>query len=146
MNPLSLLPHTVPWPSLQHGLLSDAPLKEALITLFFSSHSSALALLFHQSPPLAPNDQLVGCVTLSVGAALFFRDWLRRVFNSPTAGATTDFIGDSVRVTQTIPVHGLGRVQYRGAEWSARTSGGKTHKPGDGATIRRVEGIILVVE
>ncbi len=68
------------------------------------------------------------------------------MFASPTHDATTDFIGDSVKVTQTIPVHGLGRVQYRGVEWSARTIAGKTHKPGDGATIRRVEGIILVVD
>ncbi|MEZ0540110.1 NfeD family protein [Fibrella arboris] len=81
-----------------------------------------------------------------MGCMSVFRHWLRRLLGSTDTSNGSDSIGALVKVTQTIPVHGLGRVSYRGTEWSARTIAGKTHKPGDGVTIRRVEGIILIVE
>ncbi|RYF52352.1 MAG: hypothetical protein EOO39_42300, partial [Cytophagaceae bacterium] len=60
---------------------------------------------------------------LLAGASNFFWKWMRRWFTFPASVDETDCIGDSVKVTQTIPIHGLGRVQYRGTEWSARTIG-----------------------
>ncbi|HEY0108479.1 MAG TPA: hypothetical protein VGB67_02560 [Fibrella sp.] len=41
-------------------------------------------------------------------------------------------------VMQAAPVHDPGRVHYRRTQWPTRTDMGKTNKPGDGVTIRRV--------
>ncbi|MBO0948068.1 NfeD family protein [Fibrella forsythiae] len=103
---------------------------QSVMTLFLSVPG------IHSTPP---NE-----TPLLAGSGLFLWRWMRRWLTCSTHQA--DCVGDSVKVTQTIPVHGLGRVNYRGTEWSARTLAGKTHKPGDGVTIRRVEGIILVVD
>ena len=56
-----------------------------------------------------------------------------------------EHVGQEVIVAEDIPATGNGRVNYRGAEWYARSATGETIESGTKAIVRGMDGIILIV-
>ena len=133
------------WATLAVVLLIAEIVNNSFVFAFFGAGAALVAILTGLAITPGLDAQLLLFAVVSVAAMLLFRKRVRHLFAEST-NEYVEFIGDAVTVTQAIPAQGLGRVQYRGTEWSARTDSGKTHRPGDGTTIRRVEGIVLVVE
>ncbi|MEZ0607386.1 NfeD family protein [Fibrella sp. WM1] len=134
------------WATLAAILLIAEVVNNSFVFAFFSVGAALVAMLTGLAVTSGIDSQLLVFALVSVGAMVVFRQRLRGLFAGSKQNEYVEFIGDRVTVTQTIPPQGLGRVQYRGTEWSARTETGKTHRPGEGTTIRRVEGIVLVVD
>lgn len=145
MNELLTNQPALLWATVAVVLLIAEIVNNSFVFAFFSAGAALTAVLTGLGVTPGLDAQLLLFAVVSVGSMLLFRKRVRYLF-AHSAKEYVEFIGDSVTVTQAIPAQGLGRVQYRGTEWSARTETGKTHQPGDGATIRRVDGIVLVVE
>lgn len=145
MNELLTTHPALLWATVAVVLLIAEIINNSFVFAFFSVGAALTAVLTGLDVTPDPDGQLLLFALVSVGAMLLFRQRVRHLF-APSGKDYVEFVGDSVTVTQTIPAKGLGRVQYRGTEWSARTETGKTHQPGEGTTIRRVEGIVLVVD
>ena len=89
------------------------------------------------------------------GSSLLLLLGLRRWFKAWFVGFSTsrdtrtdldDFTGQEVVVIAAIPHGGRGLVEFRGANWSARSHGsGETLAVGDRAVIDSVDGLCLVV-
>jgi inner membrane protein len=78
-------------------------------------------------------------------STLIFRDKIKNTFQKSSLGFH-EFVGDRVRVVQTIlPVQG-GKVLYRGAEWTAYSANEQQLDVDTFAVIKKVDGISLIVE
>lgn len=90
------------------------------------------------------------------GASLLLLVLLRRYVKSRFLGHISasqdpgvnmdEFIGTAATVTEDIGPESEGRVEYKGAEWTARTESGQSLPAGSPVIIRRVDGISLVVD
>lgn len=73
---------------------------------------------------------------------VFFRGWLRA---RPSAGVRETVVGEAATATEPIAPGGLGRVELRGATWSARNAGDAPIASGDRLRVSHVEGLTLHV-
>ncbi|GAB3256380.1 hypothetical protein GCM10027347_18160 [Larkinella harenae] len=72
---------------------------------------------------------------------------LRRWFEARTKKQEyVESVGDQATVIETIPVHGEGRIFYRGTEWAAVSKNAASIIAGQSVIIRRMDGSRAVVE
>jgi membrane protein implicated in regulation of membrane protease activity len=74
-----------------------------------------------------------------------FRNLLRARFPSETTRADDTFVGEIAVASESLPAGASGRIELRGATWSARNAGDVALAKGDRARVERVEGLTLHV-
>ena len=82
--------------------------------------------------------------TLAVLSLVFFRGWLRARWPKTTRVDDT-LVGEIATAREPLGVGVSGRIELRGATWSARNAGDVALAPGDRARVERVEGLTLHV-
>jgi len=82
---------------------------------------------------------------LSIVALLGLRGPLKARFNVGAGKAVDSMVGESAVVTEEVPPGGVGKVELRGATWSARTNGGAALGKGQRCRVERVEGLTFWV-
>ncbi len=75
------------------------------------------------------------------------RKWLKNKFTRKEGGRKSyvEFVGDPVVVVKDIPLHGEGRISYRGSEWIAINIDEVELKAGMQAYIHHMDGIKVYV-
>ena len=84
---------------------------------------------------------------LSVASLLLFRNRLLKWFQQdPQAPAVDQLVGETAVVTEDLAPGGMGKVELRGAAWSARNGAAVALSRGTRCRVTRVEGLTLFVE
>ena len=90
--------------------------------------------------------QLLLFAVISVVSLLLFRSRLLKWFQTdPQAPAVDQLVGEVAVVTEELTPGGVGKVELRGAAWSARTTAGSLPR-GTRCRVTRVDGLMLLVE
>lgn len=91
--------------------------------------------------------QLVCFTVVSLVSLALFRRYAVRFFGkNEKVDRYQDFVGYRGTVSVPIPENGEGKIHYRGTEWIALSHDGKAIAEGINVTIRRMDGIRVVVE
>ena len=88
----------------------------------------------------------VASLVLLIGLRRLFKPWLMG-FSKTNPDATRDldeFVGKPVRVTSALAAGVQGKVEFKGAGWTAESS--DTLEPGDTAIITGLDGLCLKVK
>ena len=86
-------------------------------------------------------------LVLSVTGLLFFRSrLLRTVQPNPQAPAVDTLVGEMGVVTTTLSPGGIGKVELRGASWSARNTADVALAVGVRCRVVAVDGLLLLVQ
>lgn len=90
--------------------------------------------------------QLFLFIVFSVSGLLFFRTRLLRQFQpDPQAPAVDSLVGEVAIAQTTLDAGTVGKVELRGASWSARTMTDTPVPAGARCRVARVEGLLLIV-
>lgn len=91
--------------------------------------------------------QMVSFAGISLITLALFRSYALKAFGkNEKGGSYSEFVGDSATISVAIPAHGEGKAHYRGTEWIARSSNGQAIEEGTTVTIKKTDGIKVVVE
>ena len=91
--------------------------------------------------------QLLLFSVISVASLMIFRTRLLKWFQAdPQAPAVDGMVGDVAVATEDLLPGSVGRVEYRGAAWSARNNANVAVARGTRCRVIRVEGLMLYVE
>lgn len=82
---------------------------------------------------------------LSVASLLVFRGRLKTTFQAPPPPSIDSFIGVLAVVQEYLAPGTVGRVEVRGASWSARNTSDVTLMPGQRARVAGIDGLLLTV-
>lgn len=82
---------------------------------------------------------------LSAGYLLIFRGRLQDRFQAPPPLAMDSLVGILAVVQEPLAPGAVGRVEVRGAAWSARNTGTTTLEPGQRCKVITVDGLLLTV-
>lgn len=83
---------------------------------------------------------------LSIGALALFRRPLLNRFQVGIHGNGIDsLLGETATALETIPVGTIGKVELRGAAWSARNVGETPIQKGEHCRVEKVEGLMLSI-
>ena len=80
-----------------------------------------------------------------MSALWLFREKLLQTFQDKSQHTVDSFIGEIAKVVDEIAVNGVGKVELRGASWSARNVGATPLSIGGRCRVERVEGLTLFV-
>jgi membrane protein implicated in regulation of membrane protease activity len=89
--------------------------------------------------------QVLAFTVLSVFSLLLFRGRLQRIAQAPPASNVDSLVGVLAIVQERLSPGVVGRVEVRGAMWSARNTSGVTLDPGQRARVSAVDGLTLAV-
>ena len=90
--------------------------------------------------------QLISFSVLSVLSLAFFRKYAIGMFGkNDKPDRYEEFVGDKAKVSVKIPVHGEGKIFYRGADWAAESADNQTLEKGTVVIIKKRVGMKLVV-
>ena len=97
---------------------------------------------------LPPTDslpvQIVIFLAVSLAGLLLFRNALTARFARRPRGGEVDSLAQSDAIAQDdIPVNATGKVELRGASWTARNAGPAPIVRGERCTVERVDGLTL---
>ena len=82
---------------------------------------------------------------LSVASLLVFRGRLKTTFQPPPPPSIDSFVGVLAVVQESLQPGLVGRVEVRGASWSARNTSDVTLIPGQRARVAGIDGLLLTV-
>jgi membrane protein implicated in regulation of membrane protease activity len=82
----------------------------------------------------------------SVVYLLLFRGRLRQLVQQPQSANVDSHIGDLAVPKERIPPGGVGRVEHRGTQWSARNVGNVAVDPGQRCRVTAVEGLTVFIQ
>lgn len=82
---------------------------------------------------------------LSVISLLIFRGRLKTTFQAPLPPSIDSFVGVLAVVQEYLAPGAVGRVEVRGASWSARNTSDATLVPGQRAKVAGIDGLLLTV-
>lgn len=82
---------------------------------------------------------------LSVAALLVFRGRLQTTFQAPPPPSIDSFVGVLAVVQESLQPGLVGRVEVRGASWSARNTSNVTLAAGQRARVAGIDGLLLTV-
>ncbi len=81
----------------------------------------------------------------SVASLLVFRGRLQTTFQAPPPPNIDSFVGALAVVQESLPPGSVGRVEVRGASWSARNTSDVTLTPGQRARVAGIDGLLLAI-
>ena len=82
---------------------------------------------------------------LSVASLLVFRGRLKTTFQPPPPPSIDSFVGVLAVVQESLQPGLVGRVEVRGASWSARNTSDVTLTAGQRARVAGIDGLLLTV-
>jgi len=82
---------------------------------------------------------------LSVASLLVFRGRFQSAFQPPPPPSIDSFVGVLAVVQESLQPGLVGRVEVRGASWSARNTSDVTLAPGQRARVSGIDGLLLTV-
>lgn len=82
---------------------------------------------------------------LSVVSLLVFRGRLKTTFQAPPPPNIDSMVGNLAVVQESLTPGVVGRVEVRGASWSARNTSDVTLIPGQRARVAGIDGLLLTV-
>jgi len=82
---------------------------------------------------------------ISVCALWLFREKLMQSFQNKAALPVDSYIGETAHAVDEIAVNAVGKVELRGASWSARNIGAAPLSAGARCMVEKVEGLTLLV-
>ena len=82
---------------------------------------------------------------LTVTFLMIFRGRLQARFQMPPPPDIDSFVGKLAVVQERLAPGSVGRVEVRGASWSARNTSAVTLDPGQRARVASVDGLLLAV-
>ncbi|MCC7299075.1 MAG: NfeD family protein [Bacteroidia bacterium] len=92
-----------------------------------------------------PTWQWVVFAVVSTLGLVLFRKKLVQIFGKGSGDLYQEHRGQKVQVIETIPVNGKGRVNYKGADWYAKSNDEQPIEAGDTAVVQQLDGIVLIV-
>lgn len=115
--------------------------------IFFGIAAILVGLLSSVGAAGSVGVQLLLFSVLSVASLLLFRSRLvKRFQGDPQAPPVDQLVGEIAIVTEDLIPGGVGKVELRGTNWSARTAGAATLTRGSRCRVTRVDGLTLTVE
>lgn len=117
----------------------------SFFALFLGIGSFVTAFLVWMGLIDSSTAQLLVFGIFSALSTLIFRNKIKSTFQKSSTGYH-EFVGDKVRVVKTIMPFQGGKVFYRGAEWSSYAADNQQFEEGEYVTIKKVDGISLIVE
>ena len=87
----------------------------------------------------------LGTLIASVVSLLIFRGRLKTTFQAPPPPSIDSFVGVLAVVQESLQPGLVGRVEVRGASWSARNTSAVTLAPGQRARVAGIDGLLLTV-
>jgi len=82
---------------------------------------------------------------LSVASLLIFRDRLKTTFQAPPTPSIDSIVGVLAVVRENLGPGSVGRVEVRGASWSARNTSNVMLAAGQRARVAGIDGLLLTV-
>ncbi len=138
------------WHWLVFGLvlvLAEVATAGGFYIIFFGIGAIIVGLLSSGNLAGPVGVQILLFAVLSVGSLLLFRGRLLGWFQTdPQAPAVDQLVGEVAVVTEDLTAGGVGKVELRGAAWSARTTSGGTLSRGARCRVKGVDGLMLLVE
>lgn len=117
-----------------------------LVTIWFAAGSAAatIAALLKAGTPV----QLIVFVAVSFIALVVTRPIVKKLTKQNFSPTNADrFIGETAIVTQCIDnIAETGLVKLQGTVWTARSAEGNTIAEGETVTVKKIEGVKLIVE
>jgi len=114
-----------------------------LIFLGFGALAVGMLTALGAVTSLWPQVLLVAVLTVTFLVA--FRGRLRARFQMPPPNDIDSFVGKLAVVQERLAPGSVGRVEVRGAAWSARNTSAVTLDPGQRARVASVDGLLLTV-
>lgn len=90
--------------------------------------------------------QIIVFAVSSVLSLIFLRKIIKEKFSRVKGKEYSEFIGEVVKVTRTIPANGSGKILFRGTEWEAKSEDNAPRNEGEQVTIVRMDGIAAIVK
>lgn len=91
--------------------------------------------------------QLLLFSVISIGSLVLFRGRMLKMFQTdPQAPSVDLLVGEVAVAAEDLAPGGMGRVELRGAAWSARNDGGVSVSRGARCRVTRVDGLTLHIE
>ena len=117
-----------------------------LLTIWFAAGSAAaiIATLLDASPLV----QCIVFVAVSLIALIATRPLVKKLTKQKFSPTNADrFIGETAIVTESIDnIAQTGLVKLQGTVWTARSGNGEIIAEGESVTVRKIEGVKLIVE
>ena len=114
--------------------------------VFLGASAIAVGTLGLAGVESAPWVQWASFGLLSVVSLVVFRGWLRARIPRDAVPRIDATVAGEVGTTRELLAPGaVGRVELRGATWSARNVGDSTLEPGSRVRVERVDGLTLQV-
>jgi hypothetical protein len=115
--------------------------------IFFGIAAIVVGLLASAGLAGGQSIQVLLFSVLSVGTLVLFRARLLQWFQQdPQAPAVDMLVGEVGVAVEDLTPGGVGRVELRGAAWSARNGSGQPIGRGGRCRVIRVDGLMLFVE
>lgn len=115
--------------------------------MFLAAGAAVTALLTWLGITPDTTSQLICFSLVSLVSLALFRRFALRIFGkNVTVDQYEDFVGHRATVSVAIPANGEGKIHYRGTEWIALSHDGKPIEEGAAVTVKRMDGIRVVVE
>lgn len=138
------------WHWLVFGLvlvLAEVATAGGFYIIFFGIGAIVVGLLSSANVAGPVGIQILLFSVISVGSLLLFRRRLLGWFQTdPQAPAVDQLVGEVAVVTEEVAPGGVGKVELRGAAWSARTTGAAALTRGTRCRVTRIDGLMLFVE
>jgi membrane protein implicated in regulation of membrane protease activity len=138
------------WHWLVFGLvlvLAEVATAGGFYIIFFGIGAIVVGLLASANLAGPTGVQILLFSVLSVTSLLLFRRRLLGWFQTdPQAPQIDNLVGEMAVVIEDVAPGGVGRVELRGAGWSARTTSGAPLARGARCRVTRVDGLLLFVE
>ena len=113
--------------------------------IFFGLGALAVGVLAAVGAVTSPWLQWLLFTVFTVTFLLIFRGRLQARFQMPPPPDIDSFVGKLAVVQERLAPGSVGRVEVRGASWSARNTSAVTLDPGQRARVASVDGLLLTV-
>jgi membrane protein implicated in regulation of membrane protease activity len=113
--------------------------------VFLGVSALAVAFVLWLGLDLATSTQLALFAVLAVTSLVFFRRRFKRRTGGSAARVDDTLVGERGTAREAIAMGATGRVELRGAPWTARNVGPSAIEAGSAVVVERVEGLTLHV-
>lgn len=117
-----------------------------LVFVFFAVGALLTSLLTVIGVLPNTESQILAFSAISLISLLVFRKHARKLLQRGNGSEYNEFVGETALVIKDIPLHGEGKIYYRGAEWKAVSLSDSGISAGSKVIITKTDGIILIVE
>lgn len=134
------------WIAVTVAFIIIEALTTQLLTIWFAAGAAAavIATLLDASPLV----QCIVFVAVSLIALIATRPLVKKLTKQKFSPTNADrFIGETAVVTENINnIAQTGLVRIQGTVWTARSADGETIPEGETVTVKKIEGVKLIVE